>query len=144
MTPTRFLHRLLMMLTATLALYLSGCAKDLPVFTPPQQRSEAANERPWPSNHYVVLAYHAIQDDVADQIYLGIRTDQLLAQLQWLKKNNYHAVSVDQILAAQKGGTPLPPRAVLLSFDDGYKDFYTRVIPLLRSFQWPAVLALMG
>lgn len=144
MTRTRFLHRLLMMLTATLALYLSGCAKDLPVFTPPQQRSEAANERPWPSNHYVVLAYHAIQDDVADQTYLGIRTDQLLAQLQWLKKNNYHAVSVDQILAAQKGGTPLPPRAVLLSFDDGYKDFYTRVIPLLRSFQWPAVLAPVG
>ena len=35
----------------------------------------------------------------------------------------------------------LPPKAVLLTFDDGYKDFYTRVIPLLRSFHWPAVLA---
>jgi biofilm PGA synthesis lipoprotein PgaB len=51
---------------------------------------------------------------------------------------------VEQILQAKRGGKPLPPKAVLLSFDDGYRDFYSRVIPVLQAFQWPAVLAPVG
>lgn len=144
MIRSSFLQRLLTAVTAALTLQLTGCAKDIPAFTPPQQRTVAASEQPWPKNQYLVLAYHSIEDKVADQTYLAVRTDQLIAQLQWLKKNNYQPVNVDQILTAQKGGTPLPPKAVLLTFDDGYKDFYTRVVPLLRSFQWPAVLAPVG
>lgn len=144
MISTSFLYRLMAMVMTVLVMATAGCAKDIPVFTPPQLRSMALSEKPWPRNHYVVLAYHAIDDKVADQTYLAVRTDQLVAQLQWLQKNGYSAVSVDQILTAQKGGSPLPEKAVLLTFDDGYKDFYTRVIPLLNSFQWPAVLAPVG
>lgn len=144
MIRSSFFSRLLMLVMATLMLAVSGCAKDIPVFTPPQLRSVAPNEQPWPRNQYLVLAYHAVQDKVADQAYLAVRTDQLVAQLQWLKKNGYQAISTEQILTAKKGGAPLPAKAVLLTFDDGYKDFYTRVIPLLRSFQWPAVLAPVG
>ena len=36
-----------------------------------------------------------------------------------------HPVSVDQILAARDGGPPLPPNAILLTFDDGMKNVYT-------------------
>ncbi len=38
----------------------------------------------------------------------------------------------------------LPPKAVLLTFDDGYLSFYTRVYPLLRAFNYPAVLGVVG
>lgn len=123
---------------------LAGCAKDIPPYVPPEQRSTARQEQPWPANHYLALAYHAVQDDKADQTFLAVRTDQLLSHLAWLRDNGYQAVSVDQILAAQNGGTDLPAKAVLLSFDDGYQDFYTRVLPLLRAFNWPAVLAPVG
>lgn len=143
-TPTRSFRRLLALLLSAVALLGAGCAKDIPVFTPPAERTVASHDKAWPRNHYLTLAYHAIQDGVADQSFIAVRTDQLVAQLQWLRMNGYQAVSVDQILAAQKGGPELPPKAVLLTFDDGYKDFYTRVIPLLRSFQWPAVLAPVG
>src|SRR5690606_16987193 len=33
---------------------------------------------------------------------------------------------------------------VLLTFDDGYRSFYTRVFPLLKAYGWPAVLAPVG
>lgn len=131
-------------LMASMLLGLSGCAKDIPVFTPPSERLIAKNQKPWPQNQYLTLAYHSIQDDAADQTYLAVRTDQLVAQLNWLRHNGYQAVSVDQILAANKGGKPLPEKAVFLTFDDGYHDFYSRVVPLLRSFNWPAVLAPVG
>lgn len=123
---------------------LAGCAKDIPPYVAPAERTVALQEQPWPANHYLALAYHAIQDGKADQTYLSVRTDQLLAQIAWLRDNGYQAVSVAQILAAQKGGPALPPKAILLSFDDGYQDFYTRVMPMLRAFNWPAVLAPVG
>ena len=53
-------------------------------------------------------------------------------------------VSVDQILAARNGGTPLPNKAVLLTFDDGYSSFYNRVYPFLEANNLSAVLAPVG
>ena len=123
---------------------LAGCAKDIPPYLAPELRTQAPQEQPWPANHYLALAYHAVQDNQADQTFLAVRTDQLVAQLNWLRHAGYQAVSVDQILAARDGGAALPPQALLLSFDDGYQDFYTRVLPLLRSFNWPAVVAPVG
>lgn len=143
-TLSRLIHRLFAAVLAMLMVAVAGCAKDIPRFVTPSERPVLASDKPWPANKYLAIAYHAVQDDVADQTYLAVRTDQLVAQLHWLQQSGYQAVSVEQILAAQKGGPALPPKAILLSFDDGYRDFYTRVIPLLRSFNWPAVLAPVG
>lgn len=142
----RFFNHFLLRIAA-MALFLgviTGCAKQIPPYVPPEQRPQTLQEQAWPANHYLALAYHAVQDNQADQTYLAVRTDQLLAQLNWLHHNGYQAVSVDQIQTAQNGGTPLPSKAVLLSFDDGYMDFYTRVMPMLHAFNWPAVLAPVG
>ena len=75
---------------------------------------------------------------------VAVRTERLIEQLSWLRENGYQAVSVDQVLAARAGGPELPPKAVMLSFDDGYSSFYTRVMPILRAYRWPAVLAPVG
>lgn len=61
----------------------------------------------------------------------------------WLRSADYHPVSLQQIVDARAGGTPLPPRAVLLSFDDGYESFHAKVYPLLKQFNYPAVMALV-
>ena len=53
-------------------------------------------------------------------------------------------MSLDDVVAAQRGDRPLPPRAVLLTFDDGYRSFYTHVYPLLMAFKYPAVLSVVG
>lgn len=123
---------------------VAACAKDRPVFVPPAERPLPATEKPWPRNHVAVLAYHDVEDRDADQAYLSVRTDHLIEQLAWLRENGYQAVSVDQILAARQGGAPLPDRAVLLTFDDGYRSFRTRVLPILKAYRWPAVLAPVG
>lgn len=141
LTLTRAYRVLLLIFTAFL---LASCASDIPVFTPPAERPVAAAEQPWPRNHVVVLAYHDVEDRDADQAYLSVRTDHLIGQLAWLRENGYRAVSVDQILAARRGGPALPERAVLLTFDDGYRSFHSRVLPILKAYRWPAVLAPVG
>ena len=76
--------------------------------------------------------------------YDSITLRNLAMQFDWLRENGYHVVSLDDVLAAQRGERPLPPRAVLLTFDDGYRSFYTHVYPLLIAFNYPAVLSVVG
>lgn len=97
--------------------------------------------------HFIVLTYHDVRDDVGalgDHDPDAINTDHLIAHFDWLKSNGYHVVSLEQVVQASRGGPALPEHAVLLTFDDGLETFYTRVYPLLRAYNYPAVSALVG
>lgn len=139
-----YLSRMRVLLLMLYALLLAGCAASPVQFVPPDQRPVAANEQAWPQGSFAVLAYHDIEDRDPDQTYVAVSTDNLQMQFAWLRESGYQPVSVSQILAAQDGGAPLPPKAVLLSFDDGYSSFYTRVFPMLKAYNWPALLAPVG
>ena len=93
---------------------------------------------------FMALSYHEILTDNEPATPTAVRASDLARQFAWLQANGYHPVSVDQILAARAGGPPLPPKAILLTFDDGFKDVYTRAFPLLKLFNYPAVIALVG
>jgi poly-beta-1,6-N-acetyl-D-glucosamine N-deacetylase len=97
-----------------------------------------------PPSGFIALSYHNVEDSSPDQSFVGVTTEKLVAQLSWLQGNGYSPVTVDELLAARDGGKPLPDKAVLLTFDDGYASFYTRVLPILKAFNFPAVLALVG
>ncbi|WP_225767401.1 poly-beta-1,6-N-acetyl-D-glucosamine N-deacetylase PgaB [Inquilinus sp. Marseille-Q2685] len=127
-----------------LILALAACSRDIPRFVPPAERQAPAAEAPWTPGAVLAIAYHDVEDSDPDQTYLSVRTDHLVQQLAWLRENGYRAVSVDDLLAAKAGRKPLPERAVLLSFDDGYASFYDRVFPILKAYGWPAVYAPVG
>jgi biofilm PGA synthesis lipoprotein PgaB len=94
---------------------------------------------------FTVLCYHEARDEVRDYPDpYAVDTAALVRQFAWLQGNGYTPVSLDDIISARRGGKPLPDKAVLLSFDDGYLSFYTRVYPLLREFRFPAVLGVVG
>ena len=52
----------------------------------------------------------------------------------------YTPVSLDAVLDHYLRGAPLPPGAVLLTFDDGYRDNLENALPILRRHGYPAVL----
>ena len=98
-------------------------------------------------NTYLSLCYHDVRDDVdgiVDKDQMAVSTDNLIAQFEWLKAHNYTAISLDDVVAAKQGRRKLPKNAFLLTFDDGYKSFYSRVMPLLEQYNYPAVVALVG
>ncbi|HVN42817.1 MAG TPA: poly-beta-1,6-N-acetyl-D-glucosamine N-deacetylase PgaB [Steroidobacteraceae bacterium] len=92
-----------------------------------------------------ILCYHEI-DDRSTSLIPGyaLTPDQFEQQLQWLEQAGYHYVSLDQVLADRAGKAPLPEKAVLLTFDDGYKSFYRSAFPILKAHHAPSVLALVG
>lgn len=113
-------------------------------FIPPQDRESLLAEQPWPHNGFVAISWHNVEDEAADQRFMSVRTSALREQFAWLRENGYQPVSIAQIREAHRGGKPLPEKAVVLTFDDGYQSFYTRVFPILLAFQWPAVWAPVG
>lgn len=108
-----------------------------------------AQEKPHPDsadNGLLVLSYHDIRDDVAqegDADSYAVSTHNFAAHLDWLSAHDYHPVSLAQLIQASQGGKPLPPHPVLLTFDDGLRSVYTKVFPLLRAYNFPALAALI-
>lgn len=95
----------------------------------------------------VILSYHDVRDDVRgviDPDQNAISTENLVGHFDWLKAHDYAVVSLQQVIDARENGKPLPPRAVLLSFDDGLISIYTHVFPLLKAYHYPAIVAVVG
>lgn len=98
-------------------------------------------------SQFLVLNYHDIVGaEGAKPPFnaMDVSVDHLEEQLVWLKKNGYDIISVQRLLDAAAGKDSIPQKAVLLTFDDGYQSFYTRVLPLLKKYNYPATLALVG
>jgi len=97
--------------------------------------------------HFLVLNYHDIidEEDVVPPFdRMEVNKHFLEDQFVWLKKNGYTVVSVQAVLDSAAGKSTLPEKAVLLTFDDGYLSFYTKVFPLLKKYHYPASVALVG
>jgi peptidoglycan/xylan/chitin deacetylase (PgdA/CDA1 family) len=93
-----------------------------------------------------VLLYHRIDARGAaqSQINPDITTaspELFERQLRHLTRF-YQPVRGEDVLAASVGNGALPARAVLLTFDDGYRDFLDFAWPLLKKYSVPAVVFL--
>ncbi len=61
---------------------------------------------------------------------LAVAPEDFDRQCAYLARH-YRVVSLDDMVAAFSGGPPLPPRAVALTFDDGYLDNHSHALPIL-------------
>jgi biofilm PGA synthesis lipoprotein PgaB len=93
---------------------------------------------------FVSVAFHDVVDDPARLDADAVTTDRLVAFFDHLRGSGWTAVSLDDIDAARRGVKPLPERAILITFDDGYASLYTRVFPLALAYRMPVVAALVG
>lgn len=91
-------------------------------------------------NGIPIICYHDVGKVTNDFM---ISKDNLAAQFSYLKQNGYHPISLQQYIDANAKKTPLPEKPVLITFDDGYISFYNDVYPLLKQYQYPAVLAVV-
>lgn len=62
------------------------------------------------------------------------------AQLRYLRDAGYYSIRLDEWQQAAKYKKPLPGRAIILTFDDAYRDFLTDAFPLLQRYGFSAVV----
>lgn len=91
-----------------------------------------------------ILEYHVLgrpaEDAPYPELYVG-RTD-FSKQMDWLEKQGYQAVTLEQVQEAWYHGGKLPPKPIVLSFDDGYRPQFTFALPTLKEHGWAGVLNL--
>jgi peptidoglycan/xylan/chitin deacetylase (PgdA/CDA1 family) len=116
--------------------------RDLPVPVPiPRHRFHGpALRTPVP-----VLMYHVIGTPPTSAPYpeLFVARPLFAAQIAGLAGAGYHAVTLDRVWQAWHGRAPLPPRPIVLSFDDGYRGDFGAAMPILHRRGWPGVLNLL-
>lgn len=61
-------------------------------------------------------------------------------QMRMLSRCGYKVISLDEAAAGLRGEITLPPRPVVLTFDDGYVDFLEYAAPVLEGYGYPAVV----
>lgn len=90
-----------------------------------------------------VVTYHRIAPVqgslVLDPAMISATPDGFARQMKYLAEH-YNIISICDILDAITNGKSLPPRAVLISFDDGYYDLLKYAWPVLQKLKLPAVI----
>lgn len=96
----------------------------------------------WPWGGLTVLLYHRIANPAAvadlDPDLIDATPGEFARQLD-LFQRHLVPVGLGAVLAAARGGPPLPPNAMLVTFDDGYRDNFENALPILASRGIPAV-----
>lgn len=91
-----------------------------------------------------VLMYHHIQSKeaavAAKQTSLSVYTDVFKSQMEYLKSKNYTTATMTDLVNFFDSGVPIPAKSVLLTFDDGYQDFFTDAYPILSGLQFHATM----
>jgi peptidoglycan/xylan/chitin deacetylase (PgdA/CDA1 family) len=95
-----------------------------------------------PVTYVPILLYHYIRinPNPRDTVGFSLSTPPAMfrMQMQYLADHGFHVVSLHQAVAAIKSHGPLPSRPVVLTFDDGYADFFTAAVPIMASHGFTA------
>jgi peptidoglycan/xylan/chitin deacetylase (PgdA/CDA1 family) len=104
------------------------------------QVGAARKAAPFYKNQVMLLAYHGIGSGSDAEGGFVISPARFGEQLATLKAAGMNVVTAAQVAQAFNGGTPLPDRAVMISFDDGRTDALLYADPMLAQAHMAATM----
>ncbi|MBU1869066.1 MAG: polysaccharide deacetylase family protein [Candidatus Omnitrophica bacterium] len=96
----------------------------------------------WPGrrkNKLMIIRYHSVGDFRRHEV--NVKASAFRKQMRFLNKY-LKPISLESALHLLRGKLPIPTRAVVVTFDDGYKDNYINAYPVLKSQGIPATIFL--
>jgi peptidoglycan/xylan/chitin deacetylase (PgdA/CDA1 family) len=86
-----------------------------------------------------ILMYHAVADAPAPATYgLSVSPAAYAEQMRLLADGGFSPVTTAALAAAWREGRPLPPRPVVITFDDGYEGVHQHALPVLEEHGFAA------
>ena len=106
------------------------------------QLSKEENNQTKPAGYCLnvpILMYHHIQPQSTAiekwQTNFTVDNGTFDNQMAYLASSGYTTVSLDQLALALTNHQTLPPKSIVLTFDDGYEDIYTYAYPTIKKYQ---------
>jgi peptidoglycan/xylan/chitin deacetylase (PgdA/CDA1 family) len=88
-----------------------------------------------------IIMYHALHEQRSP---ISIAPATFEWQMRWLAEQRYHIIPLSRAVACLNGESSLPPRSVVLTFDDGFESVYTVALPVLARYGFPATVFLVS
>lgn len=107
----------------------SASKSNIPPYIPPS----SGNSLKVPILFYHYVGNNPNPKDLGRDV-LSINPDKFDEQMKYLRDNGYTSISLDTLFAALRKQAILPAKPVILTFDDGYIDFYYNAYNILRNY----------
>lgn len=95
-----------------------------------------------------ILLYHYIEDNTDERDFLrtsmATRPYFFEIQMKHLMTGGYTAISLSDLKSAFDGDTNLPEKPVIITFDDGFRDYYYNAFPVLKKYNLHAVVYMIA
>lgn len=96
----------------------------------------------WRRRMLLALGYHGVSlEDEHEWSSLYMPLELVRERFERIRERRCNVLPLGEAVERLYQGT-LPPRAVTITFDDGFYDFYARGFPLLQRFGWPVTVYL--
>lgn len=114
-----------------------------PTATPTLTPTPAWEFNPAGSAVVPILLYHHIAErEFPNRYYVPPQTFE--EQMAWLAAHGYTTISIELLVEALTQGADLPPRPVIITFDDGDADVYQNAFPIMQQYGYTGVFYLIG
>lgn len=89
-----------------------------------------------------ILVYHALGTPPPSEAYPGLYVSprEFREEMAWLARNGYQGVTLDEVEHAWYGNGTLPPKPIVITFDNGYPPQVRFAPSVLDRYGWPGVL----
>lgn len=91
-----------------------------------------------------VIMYHSVREGRSGIGKYTVSADSVRSDLEYLYSHGYETVTAAELIAWVDGSFELPQKPVLLTFDDGFYDNLSCLLPVLEEFEAHAVVAVVG
>ncbi|PIQ89062.1 MAG: polysaccharide deacetylase [Candidatus Omnitrophica bacterium CG11_big_fil_rev_8_21_14_0_20_42_13] len=87
-----------------------------------------------------ILMYHKIDKEESLKTKLAVSPEAFEKQMAFLKRCKYNTVSLKEAVELIKAKKKIPHNTVVITFDDGYENNYTKAYPVLKKYNIPATI----
>lgn len=92
-----------------------------------------------------IIMYHSVLKDTARSGKYVITPNQLEADFKYIKEKGYNTITMNDLIKyVEDENASLPEKPIIITFDDGYYNNFTYVLPLLEKYEMRAVISIVG
>lgn len=112
--------------------------RDISIYFPNARTVEPHPYR----NEVIILTFHDISS--TDKSHYAITPQMFETEIKDIVDNGYHVIPLQQAVNFSQNKGTIPPKAVVITTDDGYTGMYKYAYPVLKKYRIPATFFLVA